>query len=106
MIVVKVELWPYGDRSKAKELGRTYIANVGGSLTRGNYEVAVCKKGTTECPLVSDKIKAARTGEIKNYPRLTYNMWRLIIRSLLSAFPEEKKPNNVEELEKIDKEEV
>lgn len=91
MIVVKIELWPYGDGNKAREIGRTYIANVGGSMTKGNYEVAVCKKGTTKCPLIkSDKVKAARTGSVEDYPRLTYNVWRLIIRALKSAFPEEK----------------
>lgn len=88
MIVVKVELWPRGDGNKAKEIGRMYIANVGGTQDSGNYEVAVCRRGTTKCPLVGET-KAVRTGSVRNFPRKSYNMWRLITRALLSAFPEE-----------------
>lgn len=29
MLVVKVEIWPYGKAQDAKELGRLYIANTG-----------------------------------------------------------------------------
>ena len=90
MLVVKIEMWPYGDGSKAREIGRTYIANVGGNSKKGDYEVAVCRRGTTECPFSTDDIKASRTGQVTNYPRLSYNVWRLIVRSLRSAFPEEK----------------
>lgn len=93
MIVVKVELWPRGDGSKAKEIGRTYIANIGGDQRVGDYQVAVCRKGTTKCPLIGET-KAARKGYVEGYPRKSYNMWRLIIRSLLSAFPEENKTNS------------
>ncbi len=88
MIVIKIELWPKGDGLRCRELGRAYIANVGGTQKRGNYQVAVCRKGSTSCPLTG-KTKAAREGIVENYPRLSYNVWRLIIRSLLSAFPEE-----------------
>lgn len=90
MIVVKVELWPKGDGNRSKELGRAYIANTGtGSKNRADYKVAVCRKGTKTCPWTG-KTKAIREGTVTNYPRLSYNMWRLIIRSLLSAFPEEQ----------------
>lgn len=88
MIVVIVELWPRGDGNKAKEIGRAYIGNVGGTADSGNYEVAVCRQGTTKCPFTGE-VKAARTGSVENFPRRSYNMWRLIIRSLLSSFPEE-----------------
>jgi len=96
MIVVKIELWPKGDANRAKELGRIYIANTGGLKTdkKGDYKVAVCRKGSTKCPMpVNGKaaIKAARLGEVKNFPRKSYSVWRLISRALLSAFPEENK---------------
>lgn len=92
MLVVKIELWPRGDRTKSREIGRTYIANVSGGGKRADYEVAVCRKGSNKCPLVPNRpaIKAARRGEVKDYPRLSYNVWRLVIRALKSAFPEEK----------------
>lgn len=93
MIVVKLELWPLGDESRAREIGRTYIANDGtGTADRGDYQVAVCRRGTNAvpAPINPDGPKATRTGEVKDYPRLAYNVWRLIARALLSAFPEER----------------
>lgn len=95
MIVVKLEMWPHGDEGRAYTLGRTYIANVGGDTKRGDYRVAVCRKGETACPWPHGDVEAAgppptRTGEVRGYPRLSYNVWRLIARALLAAFPEEK----------------
>lgn len=92
MLCVKVEMWPRGDESKKYEIGRTYIANVGGDVERGDYQVAVCRKGTTAvpAPINPNGPEATRTFEVKDYPRLAYNMWRLIIRSLRGSFPEEK----------------
>lgn len=82
MIVVKVELWPLGFESKKRELGRMHISNQGsGSAKRGDYKVQVMRKGT--------KGTVQREGEVKNYPRLSYNVWRLVTRALKSAFPEE-----------------
>lgn len=101
MITVKIELWPFGDEARAKEIGRMYIANDGrGDRERGDYKVAVCRRGTDAVPrelfserdaLVYQGTKAARTAEVKNYPRLAYNVWRLIARAVLAAFPEEAK---------------
>lgn len=104
MLVVRLELWPHGRENLAREIGRTYIANDGaGTVDRGDYKVAVCRRGTTEVPReiygdhdlamigtdVKKLPKAARAGEVKDYPRLAYNVWRLIARSILAAFPEE-----------------
>jgi hypothetical protein len=99
MLVVKIEMWPHGRQEAAYEIGRTYIANDGtGDPGRGNYKVAVCRKGSTEVPReiypeghekASGKPAAARRGEVHDYPRAAYNVWRLIARSLLAAFPEE-----------------
>lgn len=90
MIVVKVELVSAVHPSRSRELGRMYIANddtTNGDPNRGDYTVGVCRKGETRAPW--DGGKMTRTGEVKDYPRLSYNMWRLIIRALKSAFPEE-----------------
>jgi hypothetical protein len=81
MIVIKIELWPYGFESGKKELGRMLIANQGGTHKRGDYGVRVLRKGS--------ETKVLREGEVKNYPRLSYNIWRLIYRALKSTFPEE-----------------
>lgn len=103
MIAVKIDLWPMGDASKARELGRMYIANDGKRSRTdpkfGDYRVAVCRKGSTEVPQeifgqYHDRYpKATRHGEVKAYPRLAYNVWRLIARAALAAFPEERKPS-------------
>lgn len=40
MVVVKLEVWPHGDQSKAYPLGEIQIANDGtGNEVAGNYEV-------------------------------------------------------------------
>lgn len=91
MITVKVEMWPGGDESRAREIGRMYIANVGGDAQRGDYAVAVCRRGTDAIPQPIDPKgpKATRAGQVTRYPRLAYNMWRLITRALRASFPEE-----------------
>lgn len=92
MIVVKVEMWPKGDERRMYELGRTYIYNAGGTETRGDYEVRVCRKGS----YAPDPRKIAsgegftRTARVDNWPRKSYNIWRLILRCLMGAFPEER----------------
>jgi hypothetical protein len=74
-------------------LGRIYIWNRGGGGSdpkRSDYGVAVCKKGEYDVPFGTVPSKTTRTGEVLNYPRLSYNVWRLIARALKSAFPEER----------------
>lgn len=92
MITIKIELWPHGDEKRRKEIGRMYIANVGGDAQRGEYDVAVCRRGTVSVPkpLDPEGPSPTRQGHVSNYPRLAYNVWRLITRALLSAFPEER----------------
>jgi hypothetical protein len=112
LIVVKIELHSAVD-GLVEEIGRMYIANVGGTCIRGDYAAAVCRRGSTEQPrelsLASAadptisatrqeayrrqaeyQPKAARVGEVLDYPRLSYNVWRLVCRAVRSCFPEEK----------------
>lgn len=76
MIIVKVELWPWGQESKAKEIGRMTIANDGtsNSSKRGNYNVKIMRRGTT-----NTVIKQKR---VEDYPRLSYSIWELVRRAL------------------------
>jgi len=37
MLVLKLELWPQGDRAKARDLGTLEIGNVGGDADEGDY---------------------------------------------------------------------
>jgi len=90
MIVVKVELHS-AITGQIKLLGSMIVHNVGTSKDgkRGDYKVAVARKncaGDHRATLLSP----ARSGDVKDYPRLSYNVWRLVARALLSAFPEER----------------
>jgi len=88
MLVVTIDL--YSARTGGvTRLGQMIIANVGGTAERGNYTAKVANKRD------ADNIRATwarpqRTGEVSDYPRLSYNVWRLVSRALRSAFPEEK----------------
>lgn len=89
MLVVKVELHS-AITGRVKLLGQTIIDNVGGTKELGDYRVRVGHK--KDCMNLREIVKKPlRVGEVKNYPRLSYNVWRLVIRGLLAAFPEEKK---------------
>jgi len=100
MIVVKVEL--HGAMSgRVTELGRMLIGNMGDATgSRGDYEARVLRRRAThlgkvgevgDSPFIQWKdAPVTRTGEVKNYPRLSYNIWRLVLRALRSSFPEEK----------------
>lgn len=95
MIRVRIELCPLGDErpEAVREIGRMYIANDGtGTRERGDYKVAVCRKGTTAVPLNPKGPCTARGGRVINYPRLDHSVWRLITRALHVAFPEESAP--------------
>lgn len=110
MITVKIELWPLGKESRAREIGRMYIANDGARSmndpAKGDYLVAVCRRGTTDVPReiyggdeagpdFAECPKATRAGTVQDYPRLAYNVWRLITRALLATFPEERTPKGI-----------
>ena len=89
MLVLKLELHS-ARTGEIKEIGRTIIANTGGTEKRGNYVCKVSRKRTTFDNIDTWK-DPLRLGKVEDYPRLSYNVWRLVIRALLSAFPEEKK---------------
>ena len=91
MLVVKIEFHKFST-GDVEEIGRMYIANVGsGNQLRGDYEAAVCRRGSTKAPIPINPVgpKATRIGSVKNYPRLSYNVWRLVCKALKSCFPEE-----------------
>jgi hypothetical protein len=87
-------MWPKGDESLKYELGRTYIFNAGGSPAKADYQVRVCRKSPKKeydadpRDIVSGR-GFLRLGTIRNFPRKSYNVWRLVLRSLRAAFPED-----------------
>lgn len=90
MIVVTVELHSAITGAKTV-LGKAIIHNVGtfGNGSRADYAVKVGNKNDVD-DLKKVYAKPQRTGEVLHYPRLSYNVWRLVIRALRSAFPEER----------------
>lgn len=59
---------------------------------RFNYMTAVHRRGTpkTEFASAPEDKNVTRFGYMNDYPAASYNVWRLVIRALRSAFPEEK----------------
>ena len=82
MLVVKLELWPWGNESRARELGRCVIANDGeGSVTTGHY--------TAEWSQPSDShFEAPAPAAIRNWPRLERSAWELL--AALTGAPKAK----------------
>ncbi len=83
MIVIRVELWPGGWPSKARELMRMHITNdATGSDKRGNYRVELFRRG---------RQGVLRMGRVEDFPRRSYHIGRLLLRALATCFPEERK---------------
>lgn len=91
MIVLKLELHS-ARTGQVTTLGQAVIINDGsGTNAHGNYDCLVAnKKSKDKLPALITGSDILRYGRVEKYPRLSYNVWRLVIRGLLSAFPEEK----------------
>ena len=87
MIRVTIEKIKHGTGAP-EVIGVMEIANdATGTQTRGNYNARVLRRGTHYCDMVKP---VQRTGRVKDFPRLSYSVWRLVMRCLKSAFPEEQ----------------
>ena len=92
MIRVTIDLISAIHPDRDQRLGTMFITNDGtGTTEKRNYDVHVCRKGAEDM-----FGKPTRTGRVENYPAPSYNVWRLIARALLSAFPEEKVKCHIE----------
>lgn len=83
MIVCKIELWPGGDETKARNIGAVVIANVGGTASVGEYEVRLLKsaeysKGRTS--RTGDNVW--KTGRVSGFARLRLGPYDLLYRAL------------------------
>jgi len=90
MLTIKIEMWPGGRQEGCFEIGRMYVYNVSNLAAISDYKGVVCRRGKFE-PTQEHLSVATRKLEVHGYPREKYNVWRLITRSLLSAFPEEER---------------
>ena len=70
MIVVKVELWPYGYSEYKRELGRMSIANDGtGTRTVGQYDSRLYGNGG----------RSMGQTRVTSWPRLQKHVWDLVL---------------------------
>lgn len=84
MIYVRIEIWPKGDRSRARLLGEGHITNVrppdgtSRTLDVGHYEVALMRS-----PEYSVRPGIWKQGHVGNFPRQRLGPWDLLLRALL-----------------------
>lgn len=86
MIVIKVELHSANSRL-ITTLMRMHITNDGTikDPKRGNYIAHLFRKGALTRPK-----NVTRTGYVKDFPRHSYHIGRLVLRALADLFPEER----------------
>ena len=82
MIVVRLELWPQGDASKAQDLGTATIALAGGTAERGDYEVRLLKGRR-----YAKRAGVWRKGRVRGFPRRSrrHGPWDLLYRALAAT---------------------
>lgn len=79
MILIKVELHSVRT-GKITELARAKLCNDGTSLNPN--------RGFYDCTFIG-KQSHMRLSSVRNFPRKSYIIWRLILRALVAAYPEE-----------------
>lgn len=92
MIVVRVEMWPYGNSQRATEIGRAYIWNDGTEYNPlyGNYGAAIMdRESVKRLPAgVGHGFESGtclRRGGVDHFPRGPDNLWPLILAALKSC---------------------
>lgn len=91
MLYVRIELWPWGNRSKSRLLHEGIIRNTGeGDLSNGEYRALLSNKGgfkRDDDKLARFDVKnVLRETNIAGFPRLRLNAWILLERVLRAAF--------------------
>ncbi len=81
MLVIKIELWPGGDESRASLVSEARLFNDGSHPDhprRGNYEVRLGGQGRGAG-------RVWRRGRVENFARRSVGPWELLRRALNSA---------------------
>lgn len=78
MIIVRIELHS-AITLRVTEIARMRICNIGGTRTRGNYDV-VTFRGRGANALDNGFVK--RHGVVRNHPRLSKHVWNLVAKAL------------------------
>lgn len=97
MIQIDISLKSAISKTRDKHLGTMIVSNDGTSedLKRGNYDGSL---------LSAKNGNPFRTGHVENYPRESYNIWKLVFRMLWQMFPEEQRRVKNEIRKEIEKE--
>lgn len=73
MLVVRLEVWPEGDESRKRDLGRAEIVNdETGTDTLGNYDFRVRNA----------RGDVFHEGRVERWPRLSRGPWALLFRCM------------------------
>lgn len=80
MLVCKLEMWPHGDETKAREIGRVLIANADGTESRGSYDVVMPKS-----PEYARRKGVWKRGRVTDFPRQKLGPHDLLLRALVAC---------------------
>jgi hypothetical protein len=93
MLYIRIELWPHGNKERARLLGEATIANVTRSRiaagqrgptfdprTQGDYEVRLMKSDE-----YASKPGVWKAGAVFDFPRKRLGPWDLLFRALRAA---------------------
>lgn len=88
MLVIKIEMWPFGEESKSYPIGRMYIWNKGTAHKqsdgkRGDYGFCIMRKDKVDLHRQDvDETDVVASGNVDNWPRLSYSVWKLVAKCL------------------------
>lgn len=77
MLVVKLEIWPFGDEESKRLIGELRISNVGGTKDEGDYKVKAINPAPHD-----GGTGFIEVGEIKKFPRLKKHVWDLVVLAI------------------------
>ena len=91
MIVVEIKRVSARGRQYDKLLGTAIISNVDATPDGkyGDYDVRVGRKTDAHSTALVYS-RPLRMGMVHRHPRLAQNVWRLVLKALSAAFPEQK----------------
>jgi len=106
MIVIKVEMWPGGDESRAQEFARAEINNtvrttVQSSGDLGDYEVRLW--GGVYGGHYWPKGNTWRTGNVQGFNRTTRGLWDLLFCALRNIVGERNRLTTTKTREELNK---
>lgn len=82
MLVIKVELWPYGDEKNKEVIGTGVIVNDGsGSAQVGNYDVLFVDQDVPDAVGLY-QLNAQKSVGVRNHLRAVHSVWKLVHNAL------------------------